>query len=97
MDGSRATPTTEMLGEWRVDRRAGLLPPRGLTKWIGPSRGVTRVFGVPVAPFRREGRRLVYQLLPVRDELSPRPDGSWDGRGLLFGREFCRFRLRREG
>ena len=80
-------------GTWKVRRESGLLPPVGLSKRIGGQRGVTRVLRLPVAPFRVEGHTLRYRGLPVRDELSPRADGTWAGRGLLFGREFCRFRL----
>ncbi|MGZ4431730.1 MAG: hypothetical protein ACXVYV_08815 [Gaiellales bacterium] len=85
----------EPIGEWRVERVSGLLPPFGISKSIGRSGGVTRVAGVPVAPFRLVHRTLIYALLPVRDELSRLPDGSWEGRGLVLGRQFCRFRLRR--
>jgi hypothetical protein len=46
-----------------------------------------------VAPFRVSETSLVYRGLPVRDELEPDGAGSWRGRGQLFGREFCRFRL----
>ena len=77
-------------------RESGLLPP-GVTKRIGAGSGWTLLLGVPVASFRVEqrpgGRTLRYRLLPIHDELSPRPDGAWEGRGLLLGREFCRFRL----
>jgi len=80
-------------GLWRVEREAGLLPPFGLSKTIADGAGWTRAVGVPVAPFRVVGTILVYRGWPVRDELEPRPDGTWKGRGLLFGREFCTFRL----
>ena len=83
-------------GAWRVKRISGLLPPAGVTKHIGGGAGATRVLGLPVAAFRVRGLSLVYRFLPIRDELTPRPDGSWDGRGLLLGWEFCRFRLIRE-
>lgn len=74
-------------------REAGLLPP-GVTKRIGQRRGWTLWGGVPVGRFRVEGGRLLrYVGWPVRDELVPRSDGSWEGRGLLLGFEFCRFRL----
>lgn len=77
-------------------REAGLLPP-GVSKRIGSGSGWTLLLGLPVASFRvvegGEGRTLRYRLLPIRDELRPRADGGWDGRGLLLGREFCRFRL----
>lgn len=88
-------------GVWRIEREAGALPPFGLSKRIfGPS-GWTLVAGLPAAHFtvRRgdSGRAtLDYVGWPVRDELTERDDGTWHGRGLLFGREFCRFRLVRE-
>jgi hypothetical protein len=80
-------------GSWRVERVSGLLPPFGLSKRISGDRGWTLAAGVPVAPFRVSGTSLVYIGWPVRDELTRRPDGTWAGRGLLAGREFCRFRL----
>ena len=84
-------------GHWKVRRQSGLLPPRGVSKRIGAGSGWTLLAGLPVASFRveasGEARTLRYRLLPIRDELRPRPDGSWEGRGLLLGREFCRFRL----
>lgn len=80
-------------GTWKVEREAGLLPPFGLSKRIGPASGWTLVAGLPAAYFRIRGTTLEYVGWPVRDELEPRPDGSWGGRGLLAGREFCRFRL----
>jgi hypothetical protein len=83
----------ELDGVWRVEREAGVLPPVGLSKKISGREGWTRALGVPVAPFRVVGRTLVYRGWPVRDELEPRVDGSWGGRGLVLGREFCRFRL----
>jgi hypothetical protein len=86
---------TEVAGRWRVERVGGLLPP-GLRKRIGRNGGSTRLGPVPLARFRVRGRTLDYQLLPLRDELMPAGDGSWLGRGLLLGREFCRFRLVRD-
>jgi hypothetical protein len=84
-------------GHWKVRRESGLLPPLGVSKRIGEGRGWTRLLGLPVASFRvlerGPGRTLRYTVLPIRDELWPRSDGGWDGRGLLLGREFCRFRL----
>ena len=76
-----------------MEREAGLLPPFGLSKRIRGETGWTLAAGVPVAPFRVEGTTLVYRGWPVRDELAPRADGTWGGRGLVLGREFCRFRL----
>jgi hypothetical protein len=83
---------SEASGRWRVERIGGLLPP-GLRKRIGRRSGSTRLGPVPLAAFRVRGTTLDYRLLPIRDELTPAGDGSWLGRGLLFGREFCRFRL----
>lgn len=91
-----------LVGYWLVRRRAGLLPSFGLSKLIhGDGRGITRVLGLPLLPFRIRmtgfGARaeLRYRLLPLRDELVLDADG-WHGRGLLFGLEFCRFRLIRQ-
>jgi hypothetical protein len=80
-------------GTWRVERTSGLVPPFGLSKRIANGRGWTLAAGVPVAPFRVAGTTLVYRGWPFRDELAPEPDGSWRGRGVALGREFCRFRL----
>ena len=79
-----------------MERESGLLPPLGLTKSIHDGSGWTAAAGVPIAPFRVAGTTLVYRGWPVRDELRPRADGSWDGRGMLLGREFCTFRLVRK-
>ena len=77
----------------------------GLSKRIGRHSGVTCLFGVPVAPFSVQGSirssargpvgsaELRYGCLPVVDVLSPRVDGTWDGRALVLGVELCRFRL----
>ena len=88
-------------GVWRIEREAGVLPPFGLSKRIFGDGGWTLVAGVPAAYFRvrrldGEGARLVYVGWPVVDEVTPREDGSWGGRGLFAGREFCRFRLVRD-
>ena len=80
-------------GTWRVERVSGLLPPVGLTKRIANGRGWTFAARIPVAPFRVVGTTLVYRGWPIRDELAPAAAGTWHGRGLLLGREFCRFRL----
>lgn len=80
-------------GTWRVERESGLLPPFGVGKRIAGGEGWTTVAGVPVAPFRVAGSTLVYRGWPVRDVLEPSADGTWTGRGVLLGREFCRFRL----
>ncbi|HEX2045353.1 MAG TPA: hypothetical protein VHF23_06990 [Gaiellaceae bacterium] len=83
-------------GSWRVERVSGILPPAGLKKRIGARRGSTRLGPLPLALFRVRDRTLDYLGWPVRDELRPAADGSWVGRGLVLGREFCRFRLVRE-
>jgi hypothetical protein len=83
----------ELTGLWRVERVSGLLPPAGLRKRIGPRTGSTQLGPLPLARFHVCGRRLDYVCWPLRDELRPGADGEWLGRGLLFGREFCRFRL----
>jgi hypothetical protein len=86
--------TRDLSGSWRVERVSGILPP-GLRKRIGPTTGSTRLGPIPLAFFRVRGSTLDYLLWPVRDELAP-GGGEWSGRGLLFGREFCRFRLVRD-
>ena len=84
-------------GTWTVERVSGLLPPFGLSTRIAGGRGWTRAAGVPVAAFRLDGTTLVYRVWPIRDELEPAADGAWNGRGLVLGRQFCRFRLVRAG
>jgi hypothetical protein len=83
----------QLEGTWRIERLSGLLPPAGLSKEFTAGRGWTRVVGIRVASFDVQGTALVYRLLPLRDELEELPDGSWSGRGLVFGRSYCRFRL----
>jgi hypothetical protein len=83
----------ELDGHWRVERIDGLLPPNGVTKRITGGTGWTLLGGVPVGFFRVAARTLVYRGWPVRDELERGPDGAWLGRGILAGREFCRFRM----
>ena len=80
-------------GRWRIQREAGLLPPLGIGKRTRGSWGCTTVLGVPVAIFRIRPGTLDYMWLPLRDEIREMPDGSWRGRGLLLGREYCRFRM----
>jgi hypothetical protein len=86
----------EPVGAWRVERVSGLLPPRLLRKRIGAESGWTLLGPLPLGRFRRRGTTLDYVAWPVRDELSRDEDGDWVGRGLVFGREFCRFRLVRD-
>ena len=88
--------TSELTGRWRVERTAGLLPPFGLRKSIGRDGGWTALGPIPLAPFRVHGRTLDYAVWPVKDELVEQEDGGWVGRGFIFGREFCRFRLVRD-
>jgi hypothetical protein len=80
-------------GTWRVEREPGLIPPVGVTKRIGPDGGWTLVGGLPIAYFRVRATTLDYLGCPIRDELVREADGTWAGRGLVFGRQFCRFRL----
>lgn len=95
-DKTGAVAPAPLEGRWRVERVSGPLPPGGLRKRIGRRRGSTRLGPVPLALFRVRERTLDYLVWPVRDELSPAADGTWSGRGFLFGREFCRFRLVRD-
>ena len=88
-------------GVWKVERVSGALPPFGLSKRIFGDGGWTLLGGIPAAYFRVRVKRaeraeLDYVGWPVLDELTPRDDGTWGGRGLMFGREFCRFRLVRD-
>jgi len=83
-------------GVWRVEREAGVLPPFGVTKRIFGESGWTLLAGLPAAHFHVRGTRLEYVGWPVVDVLTPRGDGGWDGRGLMLGREFCRFRMIRD-
>jgi hypothetical protein len=87
--------TGDLTGSWRVERISGLLPPL-LRKRIGSDRGWTAFGRLPLAPFRVRGGMLDYVLWPVQDELAEGEQGEWLGRGLVFGREFCRFRLVRD-
>jgi hypothetical protein len=84
-------------GEWRLERRAGLLPPLGwVRKRIRGDRGETRIGPFPGIPFRVEGLALRYvrPFSAFVDVLVP------DGNGFLgcatfLGREYGRFALRR--
>lgn len=90
----------ELIGDFRVQRTAGLLPPLHFSKRIGANgHGRTSVLGLPLFPFRVSRVTapfaacvLRYTALPIQDELQL-TDAGWVGRGLVFGREFCRFRL----
>jgi hypothetical protein len=83
----------ELAGHWRVERTSGLLPPFGVRKRIGQTNGLTWLGPLPLGFFQVRGRTLHYAGWPVRDELKPTERGEWVGRGLIFGRQFCTFRL----
>ena len=92
----------ELEGDWKVERRGGLLPPMpGVWKRIRGEWGTTRAGMLPGVPFRVEEREgalaLVYRppLGSFVDEIQPQPDGSWAGRATVAGREFGRFRMSR--
>lgn len=86
-----------LVGRWKVQRVSGLLPPFGVHKAIGGLEGRTYLGPLPVGSFSVASTPskvvLLYRLWPIRDELRLEADGSWSGRGYVFGREFCRFRL----
>lgn len=98
MRKSRSQSGLTLAGRWSVRRESGFLPRLAITKRISArGRGWTCIAGIPLLPFRvtksaRADRELRYRFLPLRDELIKLGYG-WQGRGLLFGREFCRFRL----
>jgi hypothetical protein len=87
----------ELDGEWRVERRGGLLPPLlGVRKRIRGDRGETAIGPLPGLPFRVDGLSLHY-LGPFSgfvDVLEPEGD-DYDGRATFRGRELGRFALRR--
>jgi hypothetical protein len=98
---TEASRSGRLDGVWRVVRESGALPPFGVSKRIFGSAGWTLLAGAPAAHFRvrrpdSDRAILDYVGLPVRDELVARDATSWEGRGLLLGREFCRFRLERD-
>jgi hypothetical protein len=85
----------ELDGVWKVERTGGLLPPLlGVRKEISGSRGVTKLGPLPGAPFDVVGTQLHYRgpFSGFVDVLEPAGDG-YDGRALLRGREYGRFRL----
>ncbi len=98
MRKSRTQSRLSLAGRWSVRRESGFLPRLAVTKRItARGRGWTCIAGIPVFPFRVMPSRTAdcefrYRFLPVKDELIKLGYG-WEGRGLLFGREFCRFRL----
>ncbi len=84
-----------------VERVSGALPASLLRKRIFGDHGWTLAGEVPLGYFRvyreeADSATLDYLVMPIRDELEARDDGGWDGRGLVFGREICRFRLVRD-
>ena len=97
-EGSR---TGRLDGVWKVVRESGALPPFGVSKRIFGAAGWTLLAGAPAAHFKvrrpdADHAGLDTGGLPGRAELVARDSTTWDGRGLLLGREFCRFRLERE-
>jgi hypothetical protein len=88
----------ELEGTWNVYRTGGLLPPLyGVHKRIAGARGSTRVGPLLGMPFDVVGLELRYRppFSGFVDVLSPRDDGSYDGRATFRGREFGTFRLTR--
>ena len=89
----------ELVGVWNVERVSGFLPPLlGMRKRIGPlvdgvGRGET-LLGPVRAGFHVVGNELRYRapFTGLVDVLEP-AGGSWEGRALLRGREYGRFRL----
>ena len=88
----------ELDGTWNVYRTGGWLPPLvGVHKRISGASGSTRIGPISGMPFDVVGLELRYRS-PFRafvDVLTPRGDGSYDGRATVNGREFGRFRLSR--
>jgi ferritin-like metal-binding protein YciE len=89
----------ELAGVWNVERVSGFLPPLfGMRKRIGPvvdgvRRGET-MLGPVRAGFTVVGDELRYRA-PFTGfvDVLQREGGSWEGRALLRGREYGRFRL----
>lgn len=89
----------ELRGTWDVERVSGFLPPlTGMRKRIGPvvdgvGSGET-IVGPVRARFDVVGAELRYRVpfAGFVDVLEP-DGGSWNGRALLGGREYGRFRL----
>jgi hypothetical protein len=87
----------ELDGEWRVERRGGLLPPMvGVRKRIRGGHGETSIGPLPGLPFRVEGLSLHY-LGPFSGfvDVLEQEAGGYAGRATFRGREFGRFALRR--
>lgn len=94
----------DLSGRWALAREGGLLPPLGLLhKTVAGRRGATRLGRWLALPFRvRQGERgpeIVYvgPLGLLRDRLSPRADGGWDGEATVLGVRIGRFTMTREG
>ena len=89
---------SDLDGLWRVERVSGLLPPLyGVRKRIEGDHGETRIGPLPGVPFRVDGLTLVYHapLGGFVDLLERKGDG-YNGRATFRGRDYGRFRLRRE-
>lgn len=93
----------DLSGRWALAREGGLLPPLGLLhKTVADGRGATRLGRWVALPFRvRQGERgpeIVYAgpLGVVRDRLTPRADGGWDGETRLLGVRIGRFTMSRD-
>jgi hypothetical protein len=84
-------------GDWRVKRLSGVLPPLPISKHIEGQSGVTRIGRLRI-PFRIVGMTLQYRppLQAFADELEASGEG-FVGRATLFGQEYARFRLVRDG
>lgn len=83
---------------WNVYRTGGLLPPLiGVHKRIAGTSGSTRIGALVGVPFDVVGLELRYRapFAGFVDVLTPRQDGSYDGRATFHGREFGRFLLTR--
>ena len=89
----------ELEGVWRVERVSGLLPPLyGVRKRIEGDHGETKVGPLPGVSFRVVGLELEYHapLGGFVDLLEPAGDGTYAGCATFRGREYGRFRLRRD-
>lgn len=96
-DAHAAPMPRNLVGKFWVQRTAGFLPLRFSKRIYANGRGVTALRGLALFPFRvcvtsPRAVELRYVLLPVRDEIV-RSKTGWEGRGLVFGLEFCRFTL----
>lgn len=86
----------ELDGTWNVYRTGGLLPPLyGVHKRIDGTSGSTRIGPLAGIGFDVVGLELRYHapFTAFVDVLTPRDDGSYDGRATFRGREFGLFRL----